>query len=63
MRHALIQKTSFVALLLIVAIGLSACGRRGPLEAPSASVTANPVSKEKQEAPVEDRPFILDGLI
>ncbi len=48
----------------ITAIGLlaslSACGRRGALEAPSAA--ANPPEKA-QPAPVEDKPFVLDGLI
>jgi predicted small lipoprotein YifL len=50
-----------ITLAALLAIStLSACGRRGPLEAPSA--TANPSAAEKAP-PVEDKPFILDGLI
>ncbi len=49
---------------LIITIGLltilSACGRRGSLDAPSAA--ANPPAAEKV-APVEDKPFVLDRLI
>jgi predicted small lipoprotein YifL len=42
-------------------VPLSACGRKAPLDAPSAV----PVKEgEKQpEPPVEDKPFILDKLI
>lgn len=51
-----------ILILSLAATALSACGRRGPLEAPSAA--ANPANGEKAEAaPVEDKPFILDGLI
>ncbi len=56
--------TSRASLTLLIALctamTLSACGRRGPLEAPSAA--ANPSAAEKAP-PVEDKPFILDGLI
>ena len=51
-----------ILILGLAATTLTACGRRGPLEAPSAS--ANPATAEKAEAaPAEDKPFILDGLI
>ncbi|MGL4487814.1 MAG: LPS translocon maturation chaperone LptM [Rhizobiaceae bacterium] len=50
--------TAITALGLLAT--LTACGRRGALEAPSAS--ANPPATA-QPAPVEDKPFVLDGLI
>lgn len=51
-----------ILILVLTAATLAACGRRGPLEAPSAA--ANPETGEKTEAaPVEDKPFVLDGLI
>lgn len=48
---------------LLVSVSLSACGRKGPLEAPSASANPAAQSGPAQPAPVEDKPFILDGLI
>ena len=56
--------TRLVALTLIAAslITLSACGRRGALEAPSAIGNA-PKEAPVPDAPKEDKPFILDGLI
>ena len=49
-------------ILVLAASALTGCGRRGPLEAPSAA--ANPETGEKAAAaPAEDKPFILDGLI
>jgi predicted small lipoprotein YifL len=51
-----------IFIVCLAATTLSACGRRGPLEAPSAA--ANPKNGQTAEAaPVEDKPFILDGLI
>jgi predicted small lipoprotein YifL len=46
---------------LFLSVALSACGRKAPLDAPSAV----PVKQgEKQpEPPVEDKPFVLDRLI
>ncbi len=60
-----------IALLAALAIGLSACGRRGSLETPyEAAVEARqeaidnnqPVPPEPTP-PVADRPFILDSLL
>jgi predicted small lipoprotein YifL len=43
---------------------LSACGRKGPLEAPNATVGAQNSSGEKAaKEEVPDRPFVLDGMI
>jgi predicted small lipoprotein YifL len=57
-----LMKKSALILLLVSATALSACGRRGPLEVPSAA--ANPQTGETAEAaPVEDKRFVLDGLI
>jgi predicted small lipoprotein YifL len=50
--------TAITAIALLAS--LSACGRRGSLEAPSTA--ANPPATA-QPAPVEDKPFVLDGLI
>lgn len=57
------KRAFFLSLIVISAsASLSACGRRGPLEVPSAA--ANPQSGETAEAtPVEDKPFVLDGLV
>lgn len=51
-----------VSLIITVSLltTLSACGRRGSLDAPSAA--ANPPAAEKT-APVEDKSFVLDRLI
>ena len=54
---------SLLALLLAVTVGLTACGRKGPLERP-------PGSRDRGDAPPRDkvsgkpqRPFILDRLV
>lgn len=57
MKHALVS----ILAVVIVTASLSACGRRGPLEAPSAA--ANPSATDEKAPQVEDKPFILDGLI
>jgi predicted small lipoprotein YifL len=57
------QRTSLLALatLLIASLTLAACGRKAPLDPPSAV----PVEKGKEQPapPVEDKPFVLDKLI
>ncbi|KXF79343.1 hypothetical protein ATN84_06435 [Paramesorhizobium deserti] len=56
---------SFIStLLLVAALGsaLSACGRRGDLEPPPASVITDENGHTRPK-PVEDKPFILDKLI
>ena len=56
-----------LALLAIMVVGLSGCGRRGDLQAPGAQQNQNSPSTapsdEVQPAPKPDRKFILDGLI
>ena len=54
--------------ILVAGLALSACGRRGGLEAPpSAWVTGSDLvvedAVEAEEAKKPDRPFILDGLL
>jgi predicted small lipoprotein YifL len=51
-----------LAALMMIA-SLSACGRRGPLEAPSAAANPPASGEKASEPPVADKPFILDGLI
>ena len=52
----------------LAATVLSACGRMGPLEPPSAAVTSTqqPTGQQVQTAqnpPKPDRPFVLDRLL
>ncbi len=54
--------TVTLAALMMIA-SLSACGRRGPLEAPSAAANPPAAGEKAAEPQVEDKPFILDGLI
>lgn len=63
MRDHLMKIPVSILLILLFAAGLSACGRKGPLEAPDSAVVVMPDGTEKKTEEVEDRPFILDGLI
>ncbi len=62
------------AALILVAGGLSACGKRGPLDPPSASQTTaqadraaaedgKVVEQREKAAKKEHQPFILDVLL
>jgi predicted small lipoprotein YifL len=50
---------------LAAAVGLSACGRKGPLEAPPSAVAAAEAGADTGEAtpPKPDKDFILDPLL
>ncbi len=57
-----------IAGVLIAGLTLSACGRKGALEAPPGASASDadltiddPVAAEKAKKP--DRPFVLDGLL
>ncbi|MCR4265514.1 lipoprotein [Nitratireductor sp. ZSWI3] len=58
-------------LMLGLALGLAACGRKAPLDSPyEAAVEARKQAQQNDEPvppepkkPAEDRPFILDGLL
>lgn len=56
---------TFLIASLIAAMTLTACGRRGsPLSPYEAEVKqAKEAEQPAPEKPVEDRPFILDGLL
>ena len=59
---------ALIAGVLIAAVGLTACGRKGPLEAPpSAAATAGPSADGKPPPDPgitkPDRPFVLDPLL
>jgi predicted small lipoprotein YifL len=56
-----IVQHSSLMLILAASLALTACGRKAPLDPPSAV----PVEKGKEQPapPVEDKPFILDKLI
>jgi predicted small lipoprotein YifL len=55
----------FAPLILtaLLALGLAGCGVRGSLEPPSAANAPQTTADNPEPAPVEDRPFILDGLL
>lgn len=53
-------------LLMLALSALAACGRAGPLEPPPSSVVAPADDAEDEaaeDAPKQDRPFILDGIL
>ncbi|MGH6860613.1 MAG: LPS translocon maturation chaperone LptM [Phyllobacterium sp.] len=59
------SRSLLTTLLLSAAIvsAISACGRKGPLEPPPASVTSAPGEPKTETPPVRDKRFILDPLI
>ncbi|WP_421725625.1 LPS translocon maturation chaperone LptM [Bauldia sp.] len=52
-----------VAVVLVSAIGLSACGRKGALEPPPRAAVPSDVDPGAPNDDEPDRPFILDKLI
>jgi predicted small lipoprotein YifL len=51
---------------LVAAMSLSACGRRGPLEAPpyAASIAGDPIDENGEATPPKpDKDFFLDPLL
>ena len=52
-----------LAVLVIAGLGLAACGRKGPLEAPPSQSRAQGAPAGETESGKPDRPFILDGLL
>jgi predicted small lipoprotein YifL len=61
MTTGMLIKSTCVAAALVVA--LAGCGRKGPLERPGASVAPVTDAAETQTPAVEERRFILDGLL
>ena len=58
--------TVLLTLLLVAATGLTACGRKGPLERPPATTTSTAApDKPAPDATVRgpNRPFVLDRLL
>ena len=55
-------RTLAFLLLALSLTSLAGCGRRGALDAPSA-IDNPPKDAAAPDAPKEDKPFILDGLI
>ena len=53
--------------VLVAAFGLTACGRKGPLEAPAAAANAaypgQPAAAKDTGISKPDKPFILDPLL
>lgn len=64
-------RRTLTLVMLGLALGLAACGRKAPLDSPyQAAVDARKEAERNDqpvppapEKPVEDRPFILDGLL
>ena len=57
---------ALIAGVLIAALGLSACGRKGPLEAPpGAALKAGEPGAAPRDAGIAkpDKPFLLDPLL
>ena len=52
-----------VASLLVAALAVSACGRKGPLERPPEARTATAEGVAEPARDRRDRPFILDRLL
>ncbi|NTS32274.1 lipoprotein [Phyllobacterium sp. BT25] len=52
-----------ILVTLAIASAVSACGRKGPLELPPASVTSAPGEPKTAAPPAQDKRFILDPLI
>ncbi|MEK1850805.1 MAG: lipoprotein [Phyllobacterium sp.] len=59
------SRSFMTTILMAVAIvsAVSACGRKGPLEPPPASVTSMPGEPKQATPPAPDKRFILDPLI
>ncbi|MBA8881578.1 LPS translocon maturation chaperone LptM [Phyllobacterium myrsinacearum] len=60
------SRSYLTTILMAVAIvsAVSACGRKGPLELPPASVTAPaPGEPKPAKQPVQDKRFFLDSII
>ena len=61
-----LKKLASVALITLMAAGLSSCGRRGALQAPASEQIDNGETKSEKPATKSAKPdkkFILDGLI
>ncbi|WP_292897476.1 MULTISPECIES: LPS translocon maturation chaperone LptM [unclassified Nitratireductor] len=64
-------RRTLTLVMLGLALGLAACGRKAPLDSPyEAAVDARKEAERNDqpvppapEKPVKDRPFILDGLL
>ena len=55
--------TSLLVALLVSAIGLSACGRKGPLERPPSAKAADAQAAGDGKSTAPSRPFILGRLL
>ena len=55
--------TPLLVVLLASAMGLSACGRKGPLERPPGAKAADAQAASGASPSRPDRPFILDRLL
>ena len=55
--------TPLLVVLLVSAMGLSACGRKGPLERPPAAKAAGAQAADGGNPSRPNRPFILDRLL
>ena len=63
MRYGLNKWVISTALLIACASGLSGCGRKGGLEAPSAYQTDGKTTDDAKKSSVDDKSFFLDPLL
>lgn len=66
MAESLNKPMFHIVLLLVLAMAVSSCGRRGDLEAPGtiqSQGVEQDITTPKPVEEKEDKPFILDGLL
>jgi len=56
------MRRAFVIAVVAAAIGLSGCGRKGPLEAPGAEIKPAPDTTKTSDAK-PNKSFVLDPLL
>jgi predicted small lipoprotein YifL len=52
-----------IAIMLLITMSLSACGKRGTLEPPPATEKTAQTAPEPKPGEKPHRPFVLDGLL
>lgn len=64
--NSALKKLATITLVVVMAAGLSSCGRRGALQAPASAQIDSADTKSDNSATKSTKPdkkFILDGLI
>ncbi len=64
MPNGYLKKLILSLTIMLIAFGISACGRKGPLDPPpSAQILTDETNQEAPAPPKPDNPFFLDPLI